>query len=34
LTGDLFHLEFQDDADVASAENKGWAFVGGIAVAF
>lgn len=34
LTGDVIHLEWRDEAAVASSENKGWAVIGGIAVTF
>ena len=34
LTGDLFHLEYEDEGDNPANSNKGWALVGGIAVAF
>lgn len=34
LTGDLISMKWEDEADLATAENKGWAAIGGIAVTF
>jgi hypothetical protein len=34
LTGDLFHMTWEDEQSVAAFSNKGWGLVGGIAVTF
>ena len=34
LTGDVIRMEWRDEANQASSENKGWAVIGGIAVSF